>query len=80
MPVLMFIMECLFLINTVVLSPITKAVEWITCGRAKLYCLTDSIDDSYHSAFMMQRLDAQGFRRMRTITQTTFESLIQIIL
>lgn len=38
------------------------------------------LERSYELLFEMTKLEVEGFRRMRTISQLTFETLIQMIL
>lgn len=55
-------------------------LRMLTCGLLDLSFLTRMIDQSYEIMFEMQKLDVAGFRRMRTISQLTFETFIQFLL
>ncbi len=44
----------------------------------KVECVNTLIDGSYEYLFQMKRHEVGGFRRMRTITQVIFETLIQL--
>ena len=75
-----FILDVIFIINQAILFPIICLLKMLTCGLVDLSCLNDALDKSYEYFFKMQKLEVAGFRRMRTISQLTFESLIQITL
>ena len=80
MLVLMAVMDLVFLFNSVVLTPIIYLLGLLMCGFVDLNWLLSFIDEMYMAMFKMQRIDAAGFRRMRTITQLTFETMIQLVL
>jgi hypothetical protein len=76
----LFILDIIFVINQALLYPMIFLIKFLTCGLLDLSCLYNALDKSYEYMFEMQKLDVAGFRRMRTISQLTFESLIQSIL
>lgn len=80
MLVYMFLMDIVFLVNQAILVPIIQVLRLLTCNLINLSCLTQTIDNSYEILFEMQKLEVAGFRRMRTISQLTFETFIQFIL
>ena len=80
MLVVMTFMDVLFLANTVILIPLLNSISYLLCGYVDVTSLLEYVDATYESLFEMQRLDAAGFRRMRTITQMLFETVIQLVL
>jgi len=80
MLVYLFLMDIVFLINQAILVPVILILRLITCILLDLTCLTRILDSSYEIMFEMQKLDVAGFRRMRTISQLTFETFIQTLL
>ena len=80
MLVYLLIMDLVFLLNSAFLAPAVSILECLLCKKVRLSCLSDAIDASYETLFEMQKLDVAGFRRMRTISQLTFESMIQLTL
>lgn len=80
MLIYMFVLDIIFVINQALLFPIICVLRFITCGLIDLSCLNRALEKSYEFLFEMQKLEVAGFRRMRTISQLTFESLIQFCL
>lgn len=80
MLVYLLIMDLVFLLNQAILYPIIIVLRLLTCGLLNFTCLTNMIDNSYEVMFEMQKLEVAGFRRMRTISQLTFETFIQFVL
>ena len=80
MIVYMTLMDLLFMVNQAFLVPIVDLLKFISRGTLDLTCITSTIDGSYEVFFEMQKLDVEGFRRMRTISQLTFETFAQLIL
>lgn len=80
MLIYLFIMDIVFLLNQAILTPIIFVLRILTCNLINLSCLTRMLDSSYEIMFEMQKLEVAGFRRMRTISQLTFETLIQLVL
>jgi len=80
MLVYLTILDLVFLINQALLVPILVLLRTLTCGLLNFTCLSNIIDSSYEVLFEMQKLEVAGFRRMRTISQLTFETFIQLIL
>ena len=64
----MLLMDNMFVFNSTILSPISLLFG--------LSYLDDFIDGTYEVLFQMKRHEVSGFRRMRTITQLIFESVI----
>jgi hypothetical protein len=67
--VFMFIMDQVFVINSTLFELFALLLGLTSC----LNC----IDGSYEFLFQMKKHEVSGFRRMRTITQLMFESIIQ---
>lgn len=80
MLVYLTILDLVFLINQALLVPILVLLRTLTCGLLNFTCLSNIIDSSYEVLFEMQKLEVAGFRRMRTISQLTFETFIQTLL
>lgn len=76
----LFILDLIFVFNQGVMHPIIQLLKIMTLGCIDLTCLSQGLEKSYEVLFDMQKLEAAGFRRMRTISQLTFETLIQMIL
>jgi len=75
-----FVLDVVFIFNQALLFPLICLLKVLTCGCLDLSCLSEGLDKSYEYFFKMQKLEVAGFRRMRTISQLTFESLIQVTL
>ena len=72
--VYMLLMDQVFVVNTTLLTP----VAFLLKKCFKIQCLNEMIDSSYERLFQMKPHEVGGFRRMRTITQAIFETLIQL--
>ena len=71
--VYMLFMDQVFVLNTTILAPVAFLFK-AGCG---IDCLNSFIDGTYEFLFQMKSHEVSGFRRMRTITQVIFETLIQ---
>jgi len=80
MLIYLFCLDLIFIINQALLYPIIQILKAMTCGIVDLSCLNRGLEKSYEFFFEMKKLEVAGFRRMRTISQLTFESLIQATL
>lgn len=80
MLIYLFCLDLIFIINQAFLYPIIQVLKFLTCGLLDLSCLNRALEKSYEIFFEMKKLEVAGFRRMRTISQLTFESLIQATL
>lgn len=78
--VYLILLDVLFMINTAVLRPIVYIIKIATCNKVDLMKLTMFVNNMYSVFFDMDTMEVEGFRRLRTISQLTFESLPQIIL
>jgi hypothetical protein len=74
------VLDLLFMINTAVLRPLVYLLKLLTFNKLDLTRLTLFVNDMYSLFFDMDIMEVEGFRRLRTISQLTFESLPQIIL
>ena len=72
--VYMLSLDLIFVLNTTLFAPIGYLLT--KCCRIK--SLNSLIDGSYERLFQMKPHEVVGFRRMRTITQMIFESVIQL--
>jgi hypothetical protein len=75
-----FVLDVIFMVNQAFVYPTILLLKLLTCNLVDLSCLIRSLDKSYEVFFEMTKLEAEGFRRMRTISQLTFETLIQMVL
>lgn len=71
----LLLMDWIFMFNTSLLDPINFLLG--CCG---VFFFRSCADSMYESFFQMNRTEVSGVRRMRTITQLLFESLIQFII
>jgi len=55
-------------------------IKILTCGFIDMTNIEEKLDVLYEILFGMSDMDIKGFRRLRTISQLSFESLPQIIL
>lgn len=73
-------MDIIYIVVSVVITPITFVIYVLTCGKLNLTHIEEKLDVMYEILFGMSDMDIKGFRRLRTISQLSFESLPQIIL
>lgn len=79
--VFFFSMDIFFLIFSGIATLIILVIRVLTCGKINNSNFTEgTIDKCFNIIFEMSKLDVAGFRRLRTISQLSFESFIQIIL
>lgn len=69
--VFLWFMDIVFIVNTTIFEPIAWLIG--------LSCMTEAIEGTYEVLFQMKKHEVSGFKRMRTITQLFFESLLQLI-
>lgn len=70
--VLTLLMDIVFVINGAVLEPL---IYILGCGRGG-QGITSCLESVYEQVFNMKRHEISAFRRMRTITQLLYETLI----
>ena len=70
-------MDLIYIINSVIITPLAFL---FTYGKINMEVMEDKIDSICNYLFGMSDMDIKGFRRLRTISQLTFESFPQIIL
>ena len=63
-----FFLDIVFVVNQAILQPVIWVLYFVTFGMINLKCLSNALDKSYEVLFEMQKLEAEGFRRMRTIS------------
>ena len=68
MLIYMLILDIIFVFNQAIVFPVISLLKLISFGILDLSCLNKGLDRSYEILFEMQRLEAAGFRRMRTIS------------
>lgn len=74
--VYLLLMDLIYIISSVIITPLA----FLTCGLIEVDDVEEKIDRIYKIMFGMSDMDIKGFRRLRTISQLSFESLPQIIL
>ena len=78
--VYLFLLDLLYLFNAVLLAPILFILNLLTCGRLKDFDIEEKTDKVFEVIFQLTHLEIVGFRKLRTMSQFTFESIPQIIL
>jgi hypothetical protein len=78
--VYLFLLDLLYLFNAVFLAPILFILNLLTCGRLKDFDIEEKTDKVFEVIFQLTHLEIVGFRKLRTMSQFTFESIPQIIL
>lgn len=73
----LLLMDLIYIINSVVITPIVFIFSF---GRLNMEVIEEKIDKIYIVLFGMSDMDIKGFRRLRTISQLSFESFPQILL
>ena len=72
----LFMLDLLYLLNAVVLSPIVLVFNLLTCCYfSKKVDFEEKVDEILGYIFNLEPQDIVGFRKLRTMTQFTFESL-----
>lgn len=73
-------MDVIYIIVSVVITPLTMIIKVLSCGYIDITNVEEKLDVLYEILFGMSDMDIKGFRRLRTISQLSFESLPQILL
>lgn len=68
-------MDLIYIVVSVIITPIAYVIKLLTCGLIDLTGIEDGLDVLYEILFGMSDMDIKGFRRLRTISQLSFESL-----
>ena len=76
----LLLMDIIYIVVSVVIMPIAFAIKLLSCGFIDFTKIEEKLDVLYEILFGMSDMDIKGFRRLRTISQLSFESLPQIIL
>lgn len=76
----LLMMDVIYIVVSVIITPITMLLKLLTCGYLDITNVEEKLDVLYEILFGMSDMDIKGFRRLRTISQLSFESLPQIIL
>ena len=76
----LLLMDVIYIFVSVVLTPIAMIIKVLTCGLIDMTNIEEKLDVLYEILFGMSDMDIKGFRRLRTISQLSFESLPQIFL
>ena len=72
----LIVMDVLYLGNALIVMPIIFLAKLLSFGKIDLLPLKDKLDGVYRHLFGMSYQDISGFRRLRTITQLTFETMV----
>jgi len=73
-------MDIIYIIVSVIITPAAMIIKLLTCGIIDMTNIEEKLDVLYEILFGMTDMDIKGFRRLRTISQLSFESLPQIFL
>jgi hypothetical protein len=76
----LFLLDLLYLFNAVLLAPILFIVNILSCGRLENFDIEERTDKVFEVIFQLTHLEIVGFRKLRTMSQFTFESIPQIML
>jgi len=68
-------MDVIYILVSVIITPTAMLIKLITFGLIDLTKVEQKLDILYEILFGMTDMDIKGFRRLRTISQLTFESL-----
>lgn len=69
-------MDVVYIVNSVGLVPIAFIIQILSFGRLKIaHVFEEKLDSIYEVVFGMSQMDIKGFRRLRTISQLSFESM-----
>ena len=80
MIVFMIFMDIVFMFMQAFLYPFVQLIKLLTCFKYEFTWLSDLMDWVYSVFFDMDKVDVEGFRRSRIISQLTFETVIQTLL
>jgi hypothetical protein len=75
---MLIIVDLVFIFNTAFLELAFEIAYILSYGLIDFRYISAIIDSSYVILFGMQRVDIEGFRRMRTIHQLAFETIVQL--
>ena len=78
--VLLIIVDIVFLILSVVITPTILVASIFKYHDRLTFCIEEFQDKTFNTLFGMQKMDVEGFRRLRTSSQFSFETIPQIIL
>ena len=76
----LLVMDIIYILVSVVITPSAMLIKLLSCGLIDVTNIEEKLDVLYEILFGMSDMDIKGFRRLRTISQLSFESLPQIIL
>lgn len=76
----LLLMDIIYIIVSVIITPAAMIIKLLTCGIIDITNIEEKLDVLYEILFGMTDMDIKGFRRLRTISQLSFESLPQIFL
>ena len=68
-------MDIIYIVVSVIITPTAMLIKVLTCGLIDMTNVEEKLDVLYEILFGMTDMDIKGFRRLRTISQLSFESL-----
>ena len=68
-------MDTIYIVVSVIITPTAMLIKVLTCGLIDMTNVEEKLDVLYEILFGMTDMDIKGFRRLRTISQLSFESL-----
>lgn len=71
----LLLMDIIYILVSVIITPTAMLIKVLTCGLIDMTNIEQKLDVLYEILFGMTDMDIKGFRRLRTISQLTFESL-----
>ena len=76
----LFIMDIFYIINSCVIELVVFLVYAITFGNIKGEGVEKYIDLFFEKVFMLSKVQVIGFRKLRTVSQFSLESIPQIVI
>jgi len=73
--VYLLLMDLVYIVTSVIITPFAMLLKLISCGCIDITNVEEKLDGLYNILFGMTDMDIKGFRRLRTISQLSFESL-----
>ena len=71
-------MDTVFMVISLITMPFLALMHLCPCTRGAAHKVEGWLDSSYSAVFGLTKMGMEGFRRMRTSAQLTFESVPQI--
>ena len=78
--VYLLLLDIFYIVIQTAINPILVMISMITCGKISGLALDDIIDEFFLKFFGLAKVQAVGFRKLRTLSQLTLESAPQMLL